>query len=641
VRVTTTARTESEPTPGAPKQADRRHRNAGSGELIGVVLGFDLVLAVVGMTQWLAYRMAYHPALGKPAYVLPVSWRPFVRAAAVLAIGCGVVAMLTARSATIDRNRARMVMLSAAVIAGGALITTFGPVYLPQRGIVWLLALRRSPDGAAIIQQAIRAFGACFICLLTTTLVFRPRRIASRPSDSHGTARWGTGATLRSAVGLELGRVSGEVIGRYNGDGHVLTIAPTRTGKGVSVVIPNLLHYPGSVIVTDPKGENYAVTARRRRELGTDVYALDPFVVVNGAASFNPLDIIDVSGPDANDDAWMIADMLVVPNESIAEETFWNEEARALLAGMVMFVAAKGQSELRTLTHLRSLLTLPPDQFQFMLTEMRDSDAVGGLVARAAARLLQKAERERSGVMSTAQRHTHFLDSPRMARVLSSSSFALADIKQARVSVYLILPPERMDTHRAWMRVMTACCMLAMTRTRGVPRERVLFLLDEFANLGRMRPVERAISLAAAYGASFWLLVQDLAQLKGTYSEQWQTFIANADVLQVFGINDWDTAEYISKMTGESTIEVESENESRGVSRGKNTSRQQSAARSVAEKGRRLLLADEVRRMSTDSQLLFIRGGDPLRPRRLNYLRDGEYAGQADPNPLHLPRHAE
>src|SRR5258708_35538552 len=141
---------------------------------------------------------------------------------------------------------------------------------------------------------------------------------------------------------------------------------------------------------------------------------------------------------------------------------------------------------------------------------------------------------------------------------------------------------------------MSACCMLAMTRRLEAPRERVLFLLDEFANLGRMRPVERAISLAAAYGASFWLLVQDLAQLKGTYPEQWETFIANADVLQTFGINDWDTAEYISKMTGEATIEVEGENESRGVSRGRNTSRQQSSAHSIAEKGRRLLLADEV-----------------------------------------------
>jgi type IV secretory pathway TraG/TraD family ATPase VirD4 len=107
-------------------------------------------------------------------------------------------------------------------------------------------------------------------------------------------------------------------------------------------------------------------------------------------------------------------------------------------------------------------------------------------------------------------------------------------------------------------------------------------------------------------------------------------------VLQTFGINDWDTAEYISKMTGEATIEMEGENASIGVSRGRNTSRQRSSAHSIAEKGRRLLLADEVRRMNAEKQLLFIRGGDPLMTVRLNYLEDAEYVGQADPNPLHF-----
>ena len=595
----------------------------------------NALLAAAMTTQFLAHRMGYQASLGRALYALPTEWNPMARATAVLVAGAGVVVAVTMRSNPAQRRLAMGVTLVAFIVSSAAMIATVGPLYAPQRGLVWILALRHSAAAETLVVQAVRVFGVTFIALLALTLAVRPRGHAREPSDSHGSARWGTGDDLRTVFGFCLGRVSGE-IGRYDGDGHLITVAPTRTGKGVSVVIPNLLNYPGSVIVTDPKGENFAVSARRRRELGTDVYSLDPFAIVGGSASFNPIDIIDLEGPDANDDAWMIADMLVVPSSNAAEESFWNEEARALLAGMVMHVASDAKPELRTLTHLRTLLTLPPEQFQLMLSEMQSNEAVNGLVSRAAARLLQKADRERSGVISTAQRHTHYLDSPRMARVLSSSSFALADIKRSRVSVYLILPPERMDTHRPWLRVMTACCMLAMTRTLEAPRERVLFLLDEFANLGRMRPVERAISLAAAYGASFWLLVQDLAQLKGTYPEQWETFIANADVLQTFGINDWDTAEYISKMTGEATIEVEGENESRGVSRGRNTSRQQSSAHSIAEKGRRLLLADEVRRMNAETQLLFVRGRDPLLTPRLNYLKDEEFAGQADPNPLHL-----
>ena len=338
--------------------------------------------------------------------------------------------------------------------------------------------------------------------------------------------------------------------------------------------------------------------------------------------------------PDANDDAWMLADMLVVPKAREGDHAFWNEEARALLAGLILHVAANAPPELRTLTHVRELLTLPPDPFQLLLKDMIETEAVGGLVARAAARLLQKADRERSGVISSAQSHTHFLDSPRMAIVMGPSSVDLTTIKRACVSIYLVLPPERMDTYRPWLRLMIACSLLSMTRTPGRPAARVLFLLDEFANLGRMQPVERDISLAGAYGTSFWLLLQDLAQLKGTY-DKWQSFLANADVLQAFGVNDWETAEYLSKMTGDATIRVASANISHGVTRGRTAARQESSAETTSERGRRLLMPDEVRRLGNDTELLFVRGSAPVLARKLNYLRDPEYAGMSDRNPMH------
>ena len=616
----------------------RRH-SSGSGsrssELVALLVAFDAMLAAAATTQLLAYRMGFHTSLGAYLYAPSFASARLWRATAVLIGGASILAFLFMRSKPGARRWAAIVLVLGFVSAAGATIASLGPIYPPQRGLTWVFALRRSATGAELVQEGIRTFGIAFLGLLIVTLAARPREPPREPSDSHGTARWGSGETLNSSSGFELGRLNGRVL-RYDGEGHLITVAPTRTGKGVSAVIPNLLHYHGSVVVTDPKGENYAVTARRRRELGSAVHALDPFGVVGGSASLNPFDLIEANGPDASDDAWMLADMLLVPDGRVTDEAFWNEEARALLAGLVMHVAANAPPELRTLTHVRTLLTLPPEQFQLMLGEMTESEAVSGLVARSAARLLQKADRERSGVISSAQSHTHFLDSPRMARVLSRSTFSLSDVKRERVSIFLVLPPERMDTYRGWMRVMTACAMLAMTRIPGPPEKRVLFLLDEFANLGRMRPVERAISLAAAYGATFWLLLQDLAQLKGTYPDQWPTFIANADVLQAFGINDWETADYMSRMTGERTIHVESQNESRGVSRGRNTSHSHSAAQTVAEKGRRLLLPDEVRRLGAQDQLLFVRGGDPVLARRLDYLRDPEYIGQCDANPMHI-----
>lgn len=174
----------------------------------------------------------------------------------------------------------------------------------------------------------------------------------------------------------------------------------------MNCVIPNLLDHPGSVLVTDPKGENYAVTARLRREMGQRVHAFDPFDIPGGDAAFNPLDLINTNSFEAVDEACMLADMIVVPEGRGGEQVFWNEEARAVLTGLILRVAARATPERRTLAHVRAVLTLVPDLFAELLKEMRESDAAGGLSSRSAARILQKAEKERSGVISTAQSHT-------------------------------------------------------------------------------------------------------------------------------------------------------------------------------------------------------------------------------------------
>ncbi|MGH7619767.1 MAG: type IV secretory system conjugative DNA transfer family protein, partial [Gemmatimonadaceae bacterium] len=407
-------------------------------------------------------------------------------------------------------------------------------------------------------------------------------------------------------------------------------------GKGVSCVIPNLLDHPGSALITDPKGENYAVTSRWRRGCGHDVHALDPFDLVGQLAAYNPLDLVDINGPDAVDDARMLADMLVLSEgKEAGDQSFWNEEARGLLTGLILYVASNPRAEARTLTEMRDLLTQPPDSFRALLTAMSSNEAANGLVARAAARLLQKADRERSGVISTAQSHTHFLDSPRMKRVLGSSTFDFASLKREPTTVYLVLPTDRIDGYARWLRLMIACGLLSVTRTRGQPKERVLFLLDEFAHLRRMHPVQRDIGLAGGYGVRFWLVLQDLSQLKSTYGDTWPTFLANVDLLQAFGTSDWDTAEYLSKMTGEATIQVATENESTGISRGRNAHRQQGAGWSTAETARRLLLPDEVRRLPRNQQVLFIKGTPPLLTERVNYLTEIDFADRADVNPLY------
>lgn len=590
-------------------------------------LFLGLALAFSAGTQYVAWRLGFPPTLGRPLFVPNVRTLALLRASAALCSGSWFAASLLSQPRWL---RTSLFLCTTALVA-----LCLGPFYSPHQIVVWY-----SRSGHVAADTA-AVFRAAWLVVTATAIgasasITRAWRGGGQPvpSTSHGSANWGTGDDLAKEHGLILGREGNRLL-RFEGEGHILTVAPTRSGKGVSCVIPNLLDHPGSILVTDPKGENFAVTARWRREIGQQVHAFDPFRVAGGDAAYNPLELIDPESPEAVDEARMLADMIVLPEGQGGEQLFWNEEARAVLTGLILHVSANAPPELRTLSHVRTLLTLAPESFAELLKDMRESPAVSGLVSRSAARILQKAERERSGVISTAQSHTHFLDSARMARVLGRSTVDLSVLKREPTSVYLILPSDRLEAYARWLRIMIACSLLAIARSRGQPKERVLFLLDEFAHLGKMHPVQRDIGLAGGFGVTFWLIVQDLSQLRSTYGDTWPTFLANADVLQAFGTNDWDTAEYLSKMTGEATIFVRAHNESRGVSRGKQSQRQQGIALSVSERNRRLLLPDEVRRLGRDTELLFVKGGSPLLVSRANYRENPEFANRSDPNPLY------
>lgn len=242
----------------------------------------------------------------------------------------------------------------------------------------------------------------------------------SRPPRSlHGSARWGDAGAHTPPAGLILGRDprSGRLVAQ--GDGHLLTVAPTGSGKGVSAVIPNLLDYPGSVVVLDLKGENYAVTAPQRAKLG-GVVALDPFGFVGGKGSFNVLDLINHEDLDADTDAGILANLLVIPEEG--EGAHFAETAEAFLKGLILYVAAHEPAERRR-GAVRGYFALPPREWQTLLENMASSEAVGGLIASAANGLTRKEERERSGVISTADKNTRFLENLRLGPSLRASSF--------------------------------------------------------------------------------------------------------------------------------------------------------------------------------------------------------------------------
>ena len=327
------------------------------------------------------------------------------------------------------------------------------------------------------------------------------RRFRHETDSAYGTAHWAKERDLKQAGlfgsdGIVLGRHRGKLL-RHRTDRHLLTLAPNRAGKGVSSIMPNLLTWQGSVLVIDPKGENAIVTARRRREMGQKVHVLDPWGITGlEGGRFNPLLALAPDSLDLSEDAALLADGLVLPGAK-ADDEFWNGEARSLLAGLLMHIVTTELPEDRHLGALRAMLTLGEQEFADLLDDMLDNHAASGLVARTARRLLQKTDRERSGVISTAQAQTHFLDSPRMTAVLGASSFDPGDLKSGGMTIYLVLPADRLATHGRWLRLVVGLCLAALTRDLQAV-ETAMGLLAGFARRGeRLGGIHNASLLLA------------------------------------------------------------------------------------------------------------------------------------------------
>jgi type IV secretion system protein VirD4 len=426
----------------------------------------------------------------------------------------------------------------------------------------------------------------------------------------------------------------GELL-RYAGPAHLLTIAPTRSGKGVGTVLPNLLLANRSVICVDPKGENARVAARARRRFGP-VFILDPFGASGQpSAAYDPTAALDPRSPDLAEDAATLADALVHDPPGQVSEAHWNDEARALIAGLLMHLACRGAPDCRGLAELRRLLTLPPREWQALLhAMMADTDAAGGLVARAAARQLGKADREAAGVLSSTQRHTHMLDSPRVAAVMARSDFRFGDLRTGTATVFLVLPPDRLAAYARWLRLLVAQAIQELARAPQRPgTPPVLLLLDEFAALGRLEPALQAAGLMAGLGVQLWPILQDLTQLRAAYGQSAGTFLANAGIVQASAPADLETAQWLSRSLGDATVSYETATRSTSRPSGLLPGRggaSTSEGTSTHLAARPLLAPDEAMRLPPGRQVLLRPGCAPALVGKLRHYADAEFAGLSD-----------
>ncbi|UTW59298.1 type IV secretory system conjugative DNA transfer family protein [Kordiimonas sp. SCSIO 12603] len=480
-----------------------------------------------------------------------------------------------------------------------------------------------------------------------------------------GSSRWATKDDLvewdllgeqEKSNGLFLGKTEEDSI-VYDGDMHALTVAPTRTGKGATAIIPNLLRSNSSILVIDPKGENARRTVEARSKAcdGRDskVYVIDPWAISTQAdkygegiseeylSGYNPLASLNPNDPDLVTDVMMLADALVIDSP---KDPFWTDEAKALIYGVILYVVTDEAEEgNRTLARVRDIISMRPakendidltNTINEIIINMRASDHP--MVQTAADRIEQKEAKEFSGVLSSAQSNTHFLDSPVIRKSLegnNSNSFSFADLKTAdeRITVYLVLPLDRLPTFHRWLRLLVTSAMIDLTRVpvdNTKPPVRVI--LDEFAALDKIPLIEKAYGTMAGLGVQLWVFTQDLGQLMKLYGDKaWQTFVSNAGVFQYFGSRDYETAKYAEHLCGMTTMKkrsfsfgnnhshtsgINSSSGAQGGSSGSSSSSTTGSNESITidDVSRPLAYADEMMTLHRNKQVLFVENRYPI-----------------------------
>lgn len=399
----------------------------------------------------------------------------------------------------------------------------------------------------------------------------------------------------------------GEPIG-WCDDRHLITVAGSRAGKGVSAILPNLHLYRGPMVCIDPKGENASMTADHRANvLGQEVHVLDPYGVAElmdpGLRSaHDPMVGLKLKDKEIIEKINMIAESMVVSTTD--HDPHFDELSRAFIAALIGHVLSLSDLGMpRNLVTLRTLFRRgDPERalrfneqialeneteravadansdawpearpllsdFEALLEAMSQNEALDGMISGLAKRLLDMGLEERGSVLSTTDRHTRFLDGEPMKSVLmkpqssARKHIEFEKLKQSKkpVTVYLCLPTRYLATHARWLRLLINGIMGAVEKTKTVKSGaggdyRILAILDEFPVLGYMRTLESAVGYMAGYGIRIWAILQDLNQLKRDYPKSWETFLGNTGVQQFFGNTDQTTLDYLTKALGETEV---------------------------------------------------------------------------------------
>jgi type IV secretion system protein VirD4 len=597
---------------------------------------FGLLLLVIvnfGATQFIAARFEYQPALGRPLFRL-----------------------------------------------------NYGGVYEPFAWMIWGWHNSTSQDPRVrqpLFEGEMLVFAGSLLCvaLFFVAATRRSQKLMENADDLHGSARWATERDIR-ATGL-MDAEQGVYVGawcadnshrlrylRHNGPEHILAFAPTRSGKGVGLVVPTLLAWSESAVIYDIKGENWAKTAGFRAGQGHLCFKFSP-VEENASSRFNPLSEVRLFTPRDVSDAQNIANMIVRTGEDSPQERYWQDAAASITTGMILHVCYEAalQGRVASLADLAHVFTTPGSSFRDTLEDLLnfghdpeykhnwkmatgDKTATHPVVREKVQEMLDKEERDFGGVLSTAKTALTLYSDPLVARNTSASDFTIADLVNydRPISLYLVVPPSDKIRLRPLIRLMFTMVVNRLTEKmvfEGAEQKRnkhrLLLLIDEFPSLNRMEIFADALSYMAGYGLKAYLITQDIRQIVDAYGNN-ESIVSNCHVRIAFAPNQVETAELLSKMTGTQTVQKASYN----FSGSRFSPVMGHISASVDHIERPLMTPDEVLRLKPpqkqregDSEkivapgqmLIFVSGTYPVLGTQMLYFLDPELSARAAVKP--------
>lgn len=455
-----------------------------------------------------------------------------------------------------------------------------------------------------------------------------------KPESIHGDAKWADEkairkAGLRSEKGMLLGRDTHGKLLIADGYQHALLFAPTGSGKGVGFVIPNLLYWADSVFIHDIKLENYELTSGwRRNKLGQKVFLWNPADPDGKSHCYNPLEWISKKPGQMVDDVQKIAAILL-PQIS----DFWESEARSLFAGIVLYLCAVPE-KLQSFGEV--VRTMRSDDVVYNLAVILDT--IGKQIHPVAymniAAFLQKADKERSGVISVMNSKLELWANPLIDAATASSDFNIHNVKREGTTIYVGLSPDNIKRLEPLMQIFYQQAATFLTRQMPTAEDKfgVMFMLDEFPTLGKMEQFKTGIAYFRGYKVRLFLIVQDTEQLKDIYEDAgMNSFLSNSTYRITFAANNIQTAELISKMVGNKTVEQISNNRPKFLDLNPGARSQH-----VSQTQRALLLPQEVMMLDKNEQILLIEASPPIKSKKIKYFNDAMFKARLLP-PIEVP----